>query len=495
MEWVFAVVLAIRLVNVFTLKTFFQPDEFYQSLEVAHRLIFGYGYETWEWKEGLRSSLHPLIYAVGYYLTRYLGENWVYVGPKVINAVLAAIGETYMYIFATRYSNNRQIGKITLMLSIFNPFNWYVITRSFSNNLEMILTCIALAYWPWRSRKPIYLSCFFAFLSCIIRPTTAIIWLILGIYHLTGLKGQEIFKTSAILMVELSGLLGVETLCNYKFYGYWTFPLYNFIQFNIIKKLSIFYGSSPWHFHIFQSLPIILMIYLPFFLHAVYKFKTYKQILGITCMGTITVFSMVSHKEFRFIYPLMPILLLITAQSVNFLINTNKIGKKVMVCLTVINLFISYFFSQINEKGVIEVIDYLGETNENFGLLMPCHSTPWQSQLHDETFESSWFITCEPPLHLKSSDDINAYRDESDQLFDNPSLFIQKNFPYSINDPQGNFKYEWPQRLVIFEAFDEIKPILEHKGYQPCKTFFNSYFHWDDRRRGDLIIYCKPTSY
>lgn len=31
-------------------KTFFQPDEFYQSLEPAHRLVWGTGYETWEWR-------------------------------------------------------------------------------------------------------------------------------------------------------------------------------------------------------------------------------------------------------------------------------------------------------------------------------------------------------------------------------------------------------------------------------------------------------------
>lgn len=491
---VFGIVLAIRLVNAFTLKTFFQPDEFYQSLEVAHRVVFGYGYETWEWREGLRSSLHPLIYAGGYYLTIFLGEEWVFIAPKVINAILAAIGETYMYIFAVRYSNNKQIGKITLMLSIFNPFNWYVITRSFSNNLEMVLTCVALAYWPWRSRKSMFTSCFFAFLSCIIRPTTAIIWLILGVYHLIGLQWKDAVKTILVLTMELCGLLGIETLCNYKFYGSWTFPLYNFIEFNIIKKLSVFYGSSPWHFHIFQSVPIILMTYLPFFLHAVYKFKTYKQILGITCIGTIIVFSMVSHKEFRFIYPLMPIFLLITAQSVNFLINTKKIGKKLLVCLMLINIGISYFFSQINEKGVIEVVDYLGATKETFGLLMPCHSTPWQSQLHEQFFESSWFITCEPPLHLDSTN-IDNYRDESDQLFDDTSLFIHENFPHSINDPQGRYKYEWPDKLVIFQAFDEIQPILEQKGYHQCKRIFNSYFHWDDRRRGDIIIYCKPTSY
>ncbi|KAJ9101926.1 hypothetical protein QFC19_005007 [Naganishia cerealis] len=31
-------------------KTFFQPDEFYQSLEPAHRLVWGTGFETWEWR-------------------------------------------------------------------------------------------------------------------------------------------------------------------------------------------------------------------------------------------------------------------------------------------------------------------------------------------------------------------------------------------------------------------------------------------------------------
>lgn len=31
-------------------RTFFQPDEYYQSLEPAHRLVWGTGYETWEWR-------------------------------------------------------------------------------------------------------------------------------------------------------------------------------------------------------------------------------------------------------------------------------------------------------------------------------------------------------------------------------------------------------------------------------------------------------------
>lgn len=39
--------LAFRLVNALSLRTFFQPDEFYQSLEPAWRLAFGPDSGSW----------------------------------------------------------------------------------------------------------------------------------------------------------------------------------------------------------------------------------------------------------------------------------------------------------------------------------------------------------------------------------------------------------------------------------------------------------------
>lgn len=50
-------------------RTFFQPDEFFQSLEVAHRSVFGYGHLTWEWlaQVPVRSAFFPLLYMPVYY--------------------------------------------------------------------------------------------------------------------------------------------------------------------------------------------------------------------------------------------------------------------------------------------------------------------------------------------------------------------------------------------------------------------------------------------
>ena len=44
-------------------RSYFQPDEYFQSLEVAHHLVFGYGHLTWEWlsETPIRSILYPAL--------------------------------------------------------------------------------------------------------------------------------------------------------------------------------------------------------------------------------------------------------------------------------------------------------------------------------------------------------------------------------------------------------------------------------------------------
>jgi hypothetical protein len=44
---IFALLLAFRIVNALTLRTFFQPDEFFQSLEPAWQLAFGDTSNAW----------------------------------------------------------------------------------------------------------------------------------------------------------------------------------------------------------------------------------------------------------------------------------------------------------------------------------------------------------------------------------------------------------------------------------------------------------------
>lgn len=65
----------IRLAIALFTQGFFQPDEYFQALEPAHRLFFGYGHLTWEWvfAQPLRSLLYPAVNIPAYWILKVLG--------------------------------------------------------------------------------------------------------------------------------------------------------------------------------------------------------------------------------------------------------------------------------------------------------------------------------------------------------------------------------------------------------------------------------------
>jgi len=65
--------ICIRVFNALTITTFFQPDEYYQSLEPAWKLVYGYGETTWEWREGIRGFLYPSLFASVWWVTNTIG--------------------------------------------------------------------------------------------------------------------------------------------------------------------------------------------------------------------------------------------------------------------------------------------------------------------------------------------------------------------------------------------------------------------------------------
>lgn len=70
--WAVFCVFAFRLFSSFIVRTHFAADEYYQSLEVAHSMVFGYGHLTWEWQaeNALRSVLYPALFAAPMYLLK-----------------------------------------------------------------------------------------------------------------------------------------------------------------------------------------------------------------------------------------------------------------------------------------------------------------------------------------------------------------------------------------------------------------------------------------
>ncbi|KAJ3472617.1 hypothetical protein NLG97_g10844 [Lecanicillium saksenae] len=373
----FADVLLVRLVNALSIATFFQPDEYFQSLEPAWNLAFGSdsgSWLTWEWHYQLRSSLHPMLFAIPYTLVDHvtrlfepfglpvaLRSSMLIAAPAVLQGFIAALGDWYTFKLASNiYGQDSLNANVALMLQLVSPWQWYCASRTFSNSLEATITTMALSFWPWpllgaatttkENPKPLNplnqsgvisrlrICLCLAALAIVLRPTNVLIWATLAGLTVTRVSFRGAsplsISTIAVLIREAiicgSLVLGLSLLADRAYFGFWTLPAHNWLNFNITKSLAVFYGQNPWHYYILQGIPLLCTTILPFVLPALVRPQTKgtaelentHRALAAAVVVTITTLSLISHKEVRFIYPLLSIFSVLAAPRVTSFFTT-----------------------------------------------------------------------------------------------------------------------------------------------------------------------------
>ena len=323
---------------------------------------------------------------------------------------------------------------------------------------------------------------------------------------------------------------------DYWYYGFLTFPQLRFLTFNIHQDLAVFYGVHRVDYYVTEGLPLLLMGLLPFALYGLSKYAavafqrrsattyslesivlpnlTLTVLMGVLCM------SLISHKEARFIYPLLPVLHIIGGVSVSTFTRKASIWKGfIMLVILGLHIWITKYVSRTHQRGVIDVMHYLRTQHEQstgnhmstVGFLMPCHSTPWRSHfIHSDI--DAWALTCEPPVNM-TSDQRAAYVDEADifyadvekwldanmenvSLLENSSIAQQasKNMGHVERTSNGQItgiNRPWPQYLVFFEQLlPQMVAYLPPGRYQVCEMLFNTHWHDDWRRQGNVFVFC-----
>jgi phosphatidylinositol glycan class B len=105
----------------------------------------------------------------------------------------------------------------------------------------------------------------------------------------------------------------------------WVITSWNFLQFNILMGLSKTFGEEPWTWYLNFMIPINLTILTPFAYYAIgrshwiyqYKNKTLPYI-SIYVIFYLFFFSIISHKEIRFMLPIWSFILITVAELWNF---------------------------------------------------------------------------------------------------------------------------------------------------------------------------------
>ncbi|AEO69608.1 glycosyltransferase family 22 protein [Thermothielavioides terrestris NRRL 8126] len=539
-EDVLNLLLVFRFINSLCVRTFFQPDEYFQALEPAWSIAFGSNsgaWLTWEWQHQLRSSLHPALFGLAYKVVDGLMTTLNLIPlratvlvalPGALQSVFAGLGDFYTWKLAMDIYGRESNAPWAA---------WCCSTRTFSNSLETSLTIAALCYWPWellndakaskvaplqqRGRViSLRISLVLAAIAVLLRPTNLLIWLVVLGLSLTrlGLVGKSPLDmaTMTVLLREIvvcgAAVLAVSLVSDRLYFGFWTFPPYKWLYFNMVQSLAVFYGRMPWHFYLSQGVPLLTTTFLPFVLVGLYKgVSSLKgsstlqtniiRTLTFAALATIAVFSLISHKEIRFIYPLLPVLHILAAPYIASFFTTSPAfpeappsvssssqsdtvtlrRKLTLAYILSLNLLLAGYLTLFHQPASLSVVTFLrtdferlhpdslslpGDNNqaaaaatatsqppdqqqqqqphELFALfLTPCHSTPWRSHLVYPALRAR-ALTCEPPLHTAPGSAARAaYLDEADRFY--------------LRDDQGSGPWPGPGYGVRFLA-EEMWP-------------------------------------
>ncbi|PLW27166.1 hypothetical protein PCASD_22132 [Puccinia coronata f. sp. avenae] len=378
-----------------------------------------------------RSTLSSSSPATGYLLS----SVWI-ITPASLEG-LDSPQHSHRKVSATRWQ---------LACSLTSFFNACAGIRTLSNSLEAALTASALAFWPWNPLQihsswiNLSIAILLIALSVIVRPSSLLFWSLLGYTLIKRSNGETCMDIMALVTV-----IGVISalLCFWidsSFYGIATFTPLNFVRRNVVQDISTFYGVNRFHFYFTQAFPFVnfamsptvilgmAMLSTPQNMHESLAQLTRLRSARVAVLGTMVgLLSLLKHKEFRFIQPLVPLFKCFAARAMvnNYikhrqahpatsptdlsplerLLAARPIG---FILRALISLAAAFYLLSFHYRAQVSVIHYLRHLPDHelrsVGFLMPCHSTPWQSHLHKPHLASNgsqerlWMLTCEPPL-------------------------------------------------------------------------------------------------
>ncbi|KAI3377872.1 hypothetical protein L3Q82_009012 [Scortum barcoo] len=426
--------------------------------------------------------------------------------PRMIQALLAAFADVKFF-FLLRTLESRDVASWMFFCHLCSWFSWYCCTRTLTNSMETTLTCLALFYFPLPGSKTHSSKKYLALvaLAVIVRPTALIVWFPLLMYHFWQEDNKLRLITHNVIPIGALAVV-ISTAIDCIFYEKWTLVQFNFLKFNIFYGVADFYGSHPWHWYFTQGFAVVIGPHLPLFLHGcTIAFRRYKVLLAAV-VWTLVVYSLLPHKEFRFIYPVLPFCMVFCGKRLHFTLNMSFVLMNNQMCvltpppltgislgsmktwrratvslLLVSNLVAALYTGLIHQRGTLDVMSHLqtlcdvsnsSTSQPDVLLLMPCHSTPFYSHVHCPM--KMRFLECPPDLGEE------GYVDEADRFYDDPLQWLRTSFPY---------KSSLPTHLVLFDVLEtEISGFLQGNNFVRTAEIFHTHFP-EGRVGGSIFIY------
>ncbi len=310
---VFLIAFAARLIPVFWLRGIAHPDEVFQSIEQAHRLVYGFGVVPWEFDYGTRSWLLPGVIAGLMEAARLLGDRPEVYLPVIgmAFAALSAAAVLCAYLWGARF-----YGVLGGFVAAMAPALWIdciyygprTLSEAVAAHLLVIATYLVSPDIRARSRWRLVAGGALFGLTVPIRiqllPAVALVmlWSALPAWR----QRLPAMVAGTTVIVVLAGALDAVT---------WSYPfesIWRNVTFNLTYGGSSEFGTASSIFYVWLLATCWGIVGVGLIM-ALVGTGALRLPIPLAAAGMILVsHALIPHKEARFIYPAI-LLLLITA--------------------------------------------------------------------------------------------------------------------------------------------------------------------------------------
>jgi phosphatidylinositol glycan class B len=302
-----SVALLLRIVVSMRSSSMVQPDEVFQTLEPAHRLAYGYGVVTWEWRDGVRSWVFPAFLACIMRATGWagVGSSGYLAGTTLVLSLISLSSVWFGFAWANRARGLNAAILVGGMCTV-----WYELVifapRAFNEVLaaHILLPGLYLgtdAEGPQEKTRLFLASLFCGVaMSLRIQLAPAVAFMALYFCRSNWKRKISIVIAGLICPVILFGAVDAAT---------WQYPFQSFIRYfwvNLVEGKSTVYGSAPWYWYL-----TILSAHMSLLLLFVLAGIRSSPLLGTIALIVLISHSALAHKEIRFIYPIVPLLVVL----------------------------------------------------------------------------------------------------------------------------------------------------------------------------------------
>jgi phosphatidylinositol glycan class B len=305
----FLLAIVLRLAVTLHAPNVYRPDEIFQNTEPAHRLAFGPSVITWEWRLGIRSWVFPVFLAGVMRATYWMGagSSGYLLGIAVVMTLISLATVWFGFAWAERAS-----GRTAAIIAGFASATWwefvYMGPKTFSEVLaaHLLLPGRYLGAWTgekgWKRR--LFLAGLFCGLAVSLRVQLGPAVGVAAIYFCRSDWRRRVPVVAAGLLLPILGFGLVDAIT-------WTHPFQSFYLYfwvNLIEGKSNSFGVEPWYWYLGR-----LVKHLgPLLLFACIGIRR-SPFLGWIALTILVSHSFISHKEIRFLYPMMAIVTTLAA--------------------------------------------------------------------------------------------------------------------------------------------------------------------------------------